>query len=97
MLEHNEFQTAKQCFKNADRFITSTIHWMSEVYRLTPGQQADLDRLDAKRIAIRDAGYDKYSVMPAIEAMLGVQNSVQDIMFKVSRGAAKASKVKARR
>ena len=66
---------------------------MSEAYRLTPGRQSDPDRLDARHSAIRRAGYDKYSVMPAIEAILDVQN----IMFKVSRGAAKAGKVKARR
>ena len=45
---------------------------MSEVYRLTLGRQSDPDRQDARRIAIRGAGYDKYSVMPAIEAILGV-------------------------
>ena len=66
---------------------------MTEVYRLTPGRQSDPDRPDVKRIAIRGAGYDKYSVMPAIETILDVQN----IMFKVSSGAAKTGKVKARR
>ena len=33
---------------------------MTEVYRLTPGRQTDPDRPDARRVAIRGAGYDKY-------------------------------------
>ncbi len=97
MNDPKEFAVAQQCVKNIDRSITSTIHWLAEVYKLTSGQQAELDQLDAKRCAIRDRGYTERSVMRNMEELLGVQRSIMDSTFKISRGAAKASKVKARR